>query len=515
MGIADKTVINIIAQSSAAIWLLVSSIVFTRYLTKADYGTFLQIMLVLNTTKLISFMGLPQSIYYFYHTVADRSKFILNNTLIVILISGSASGFVYWIIGNIAGWFDNPGISEFAILVALLIYFNCASIIREPILISHRALNLNALITFISSSLLFAPAILAAIYGAGIKKILEVMLVCTVIDHLIYLGIISMLFVSERNKRKKISKSSKRNNVSLMSQLRYALPIGFSSYLSIIGTQIDQYIISIFFTPSDYAVYSRGAIKIPFLSTIPFTVNDILMPKYVEAYRNNDTQTFLKYFHLGIEKVAKINFLVFGFLFATASSLITLFFTEAYLGATWVFRCYLFSLILGVAVTGLIPRASGKTNCIVISTIIYLTTNIIFSILFVKIIGAVGAALATIIASIIAGSYIISKSCKILNVTINRIFPWKFLFQLLSVSILASLPVYIIENSYQPEENLLVLKLALEWVIYLYLFIFLSVKNSLIFQDDIDLLNRWLRFDTGKVLQRITFTKVEPFGLSR
>ncbi len=49
MNIADKTIFNILAKSSEALMLLVSSVVFARYLSRFDYGTFLQVMLVVNT----------------------------------------------------------------------------------------------------------------------------------------------------------------------------------------------------------------------------------------------------------------------------------------------------------------------------------------------------------------------------------------------------------------------------------------------------------------------------------
>ena len=77
--------------------------------------------------------------------------------------------------------------------------------------------------------------------------------------------------------------------------------------------------------------------RIPILSTIHFTVNNIMMPRYVESYKNGDSKTFLHYFHLCIEKVAKINIPVFAFMFAISPSFIILLYTEEYAGAAWIF----------------------------------------------------------------------------------------------------------------------------------------------------------------------------------
>jgi O-antigen/teichoic acid export membrane protein len=261
----------------------------------------------------------------------------------------------------------------------------------------------------------------------------------------------------------------------------------------------------VFFAPQDYAVYSRGAMRIPFISSIPFTLNDIMMPKYVKAYQKGDIPDFLHNFHLCIEKVAKLNFPIFGLMFAIAPSIITFLYTEEYRGAASIFRVYLFALLTGITVYGVIPRASGKTSCLMVATALSIGINIPLSVVFVSQIGAIGAALATLVAGVIVTYYYLSQSCKILQISCGEIFPWKFLAQVLLISLIASVPVYVLEIVYQPTGLYRLILLIVEGLIYVYIYLFLMMRKSLIFEDEFELLQKWLRFDVNQFFRKIVF----------
>jgi len=508
MNIADKTVLNILAKSSEAFLLLISSIIMVRHLSKSDYGTFLQVMLIGNTTVMLTSLGLPHSIYYFFQIVPSRSRFVIRNVIFSLSAGLIASLIMYAFKGILSDLMNNPLLSEYGWITALFIFFRSPSALREPILISYDNLILNSAATVLCNIVVFVPVIIGVFFSQPLKILLIIFLISAGAEWIIFFYLMFKAMLNSR--RIHISEdasTSKKEMVGFKEQLLYALPIAVSGYIGIIGRQLDQYIVSVFFTPRDFAVYSRGAMQIPVLSSIQFTINNIMMPKYVSSYQTGDIQTFLRYFHLCTEKVAKINFPVFSFLFAVAPSIIKFFYTEEYIESSNIFRVYLFFLITSISVYSIIPRASGKTSFIMYATVLSVVSNIILSLILVSIIGPIGAAIATIISMVLGIFCYLFHDCKIIRVSFDKIFPWNYLFKLMLISLAASIPVYSLEYIYHPEGLNLFILLTIEAVIYFYCYLFLMMRYSMIFQDDMELLGKWFHIDARLFLCRITFVK--------
>ena len=504
MNLADKTIINILAKSGEAVLLLISSIVMVRYLNKEEFGTFLQIMLIMNTAVMFAYFGIPQSIFYFLHKTDNKASFVLRNIVIACILGGGAAVAVFFLNDSLGQWLNNPLLNEYKYVVVALVFLRGPIIMRDPLLISQGNLLLNSVASIVSNTLFYVPMIIAAFLSAGITVLFNVLLIASVVDLLSFFVLMGW-FVKHINKEDYVTADTRY--VGLLEQLRYAFPIGISSYIGIVGRQIDQYIVSAFFSPQSFAVYSRGAMRVPVLSTIQFTVNDIMMPYYVKDYRDGKIKSLLSRYHLCVEKVAKINFPVFVFLFLASPSLISLLYTEQYLGAVPVFRAYLFLLIINITTFGIIPRASGKTKSIFYASLINVVANIILSCLLVPVFGAVGAAIATILCAVLSGYYYLIMSCRILGIEMRQIFPWNFLARYLCISLIAGIPIFGIDYIAQLAGLHLLLTLSLEGIVYSLGFIFLVMRSDFLTADDLNTLSRWLKIDTKKWFRRVAFMK--------
>lgn len=506
MKLADQAIINIFAKSSEAILLIISSVVMVRYFSKSEYGTFLQIMLIVNTTIGLSYLGIPQSIYYFYPRALNPSRLVAQSIVISLFISLVVASGVYWLWNSLANILNNPELSQYGTIGSLLIFLRGPSSFREPILISNGSLIINSCATVICNLIIYAPLICAPFFLLSLSALLKMVLIATCFELSIYLATGLNLCIRERKRHpRETNVSSELADVSLKDQLLYALPIGISSYLGIIGKQMDQYIVSIFFSPNNFAVYSRGAMRIPVLHSIQITINNIMMPRYVKAYSSGDIKTFLDCFHRCIEKVAKVKYPVFAFLFAVAPSLVTLLYTSDYIEAASILRAYLLYLLTTVTVYAIIPRASGRTGCIMYGTAISISINIALSLVLIWMLGPIGAALGTVISGVITALYLLHRSCGILSVSFKDIFPWSYLGKLLMVTLAASFPVYCVEFWFEPQGIQLGGVLMGEGIMFGYVCMFLMMKCQLISSDDMELLSRWLRIDAALWLRRLTF----------
>ena len=508
MNLADKTILNILARGIGAFLLLISSVVLARYLSKNDLGTFLQAMLIVNTCMILSFFGLPQSIYYYYHRASNHRRLILQTFILAVVIAVFWAAIIFLNALTLSSLLNNKDIHLYITYIALIMCFRGVAQFRDPVLISADKLVLNSICTVAFNLNFYLPTITAPLFIFSLRDIFKFTTINCFIELLLTIIIISFASTNENNSLLNTNDQSSEQvkKISILEQIKYSLPIGISSYLGIFGRQIDQYLISIFFSPAQFAVYSRGSLSVPLINDFQFMIHDILMPKYVAYFRDGHIEKLLYLFHKATDKAAKIKFPAFCFLFATAPQLIRLLYTSKYDDAIPVLRVYLFFIILTVTVYGAIPRVSGKTSSISWSTLLAIIVNIIVSILLLPILGPTGAAFGTIFSSSINFLCLIFVSCKLLGISIKYFLPWRHLTHLLLISMIPSVPLYVLPLfSPLTEEKSLLIYLPLSAFFYLYTWCVLMMKQGLFHQEDLDTLSRWFRIDMTHWLPRLTF----------
>ena len=78
---------------SAFIFSLVSAIILSRYFTKADYGTFKQILYIYNTLLVIFTLGLPRTYSFFLPRVPiEEAKSVIKKINNILIASGLCMG---------------------------------------------------------------------------------------------------------------------------------------------------------------------------------------------------------------------------------------------------------------------------------------------------------------------------------------------------------------------------------------------------------------------------------------
>ncbi len=500
MSSADNIILNILSKAGGGVLLFLSSVVMVRYFPKEDYGAFLQIMLIVNTVALLGNFGLPESVYFFFQNTQDRVGFVGRSLLLAIGLAFFWALILYGVKGLFASWFHDPFIKQSGLILSLMASARIISQFREPVLISADKLLLNSWVNIFGEMLFFLPTIIGPLFIDSISVILTLVCLGAVITSVISLFVIT--FVIKTYKQPVLARDTSDTtfvNVTLLKQFKYSLPIAVASYIGIIGRQIDQYLVSLFFTSSDYAVYSRGALRLPVIANLQLFVNDLKMPQYVRHFRSGTKASFLRLYHKSIISVAKLKYPAFFFLFAMAPIIINVLYTSDYLDAVPVFRVYSLLLLTEVTMFGLIPRVSAKTKFITVSVIITILANILVSLLLLPILGALGAAAGTLISSCLGAFYLLLVSCKISGISLLNIFPWKLLAKLMLLSLLPSIPLYLIPHifSLKSEREGLIL-ILFGGIFYVLTWGLLMIKYRLITIEESEIIRKWLRIDLSR-----------------
>jgi O-antigen/teichoic acid export membrane protein len=401
-------------------------IVLARILLPEELGSYRQLFLIYTTFSTLLLLGIPQSVLYFLPKLRhpeSRNEFISRTVNLITVLAFIFGILIFAFRGLVAKVFNNPQLGQLLILYAVYPIFMFVTQIYSSVMLGLKLPEKTATFTLFS-------------VGTDLVLILGAALLTRNL-HLIVLGVmfssLCQWAFAEYNIR------SYRTKVSFdpgfyQEIFHYSLPLGLSSIIGMLSVQLDKLVISGFFTPAQYAVFSIGAMELPFISILNNSVNAVLLP-----HISTDPTQMGEIYRASVRKNALIifPFAVLGFIFA--KPLITLLYTETYLASVPYFQVYLLVLPLRIATYGIIFMAMQKTRYIMVNSLITLGSNLVLNIILVKLIGMMGAAVATVFVTWLSVGIYLYWIRKKLGLNLKELFPLKAIFKTALVALLAGL----------------------------------------------------------------------------
>ena len=401
-------------------------IFLARILTPADLGTYRQLFLIYATFSTLLLLGIPQSVLYFLpklRHIDSKAEFITRAMNLITLLAFVFGLGIFLFRGLIARIFNNPQLDALLLLFAVYPLFLFVTQIYSSVMLGLKQPAKTAVFTLFS-------------VGTDFVLILGVALLTRNLS-LIVLAVMLSAFLQWAYAQWQLSGFRAKTTFDpsfYRDVFQYSLPLGLASIVGMLSVQLDKLVISGFFTPEQYAVFSIGAMELPFISILNNSVNAILLP-HVSA----DPGQLSDVYRASVRKNALIifPFAALGFLFA--KPLITLLYTDVYLAAVPYFRVYLLILPLRVATYGIIFMALKKTKYIMTNAIVTLGLNLILNLILVKTIGMMGAAIATVIVTWLSVALYLHWIKNKLQLSLKALFPVKAIVKTALVAAAAGL----------------------------------------------------------------------------
>jgi len=404
-------------------------ILLARILVPAELGSYRQLFLIYSTFSTLLLLGIPQSVLYFLPKLRhiDSKREFISRT--VNLVSALAFVFglgIFLLRGFIARLFNNPQLELLLILYAVYPLFMFITQIYSQIMLGLKQPRKTAVFTLFSVATDFVLILGTAL----ITKNLYYIVLGLMVSALLQWGF------AQFQLRHWLTKVSFDPGF-YQEVFRYSLPLGLSSIIGMLSIQLDKLVVSGFFTPAQYAVFSIGAMELPFISILNNSVNAILLP-----HISSEPAKMTEVYRAAVRKNALIifPFAVLGLIFATP--LITFLYTETYLGSVPFFRVYLLNLPLRVASYGIIFMALRKTRYIMINSLVTLGLNLVLNLVLVRLIGMMGAVIATVIVTWLSVALYLYWMRHKLGLDLTELFPLKALLKTLLVAGISALPAY-------------------------------------------------------------------------
>ncbi|HOY83867.1 MAG: oligosaccharide flippase family protein [Candidatus Cloacimonetes bacterium] len=404
-------------------------IILARILVPAELGSYRQLFLIYSTFSTLLLLGIPQSVLYFLpklRHIDSKREFISRAVNLVSALAFVFGLAIFLLRGFIARVFSNPQLELLLILYAVYPLFMFITQIYSQIMLGLKQPGKTAVFTLFS-------------VAADFVLILGVALLTHNLYHIVLALMVSALLqwgFAQFQLRHWLTKASFDPGF-YHEVFQYSLPLGLASIIGMLSVQLDKLVISGFFTPAQYAVFSIGAMELPFIAILNNSVNAILLP-----HISSEPAKMTEVYRAAVRKNALIifPFAALGLIFA--QPLITLLYTETYLGSVPFFRVYLLNLPLRVATYGIIFMALHKTRYIMLNSIITLGLNLVLNLILVRLIGMMGAVIATVIVTWISVAVYLYWMRHKLGLDLKELFPLKALLKTALVAAISALPAY-------------------------------------------------------------------------
>lgn len=419
---------NAVTLTSSKIFVsmisVVSAMLLARFRTLEEYGTYSQIILVVNLATTFILLGLPNSINYFLakaNNQKEQQKFLSLYMTLSLILTIIMSLMLVALQPMIINYFNNPFISAFSFV---FIFYPWASLMINSLS--------NTCIVYSKTKKLTIFNILYAVTN------LIILLICKwfgmTFNFYMKAFMLSMtlfaIFAVYWMRKLVGNLKLYLNKKLIINVFKFSIPIGLASIIGTLNIELDKLVIGYFFSTEEYAVFTNAAKELP-LTMLASSVTAVLLPQLVKMLKRDKTKDAIKLWGNSINISYCIMCLFVGGLIVFAPDAMSLFYSKKYVtpdGLT-VFRIYNLILLFRCTYWGIILNATGNTKYIMYSSILCLVFNVIGNIIGCYVLGFIGPAVSSLIVIFIMSLFQLFFTCKIVKVEFKHIFPWKTLFK--------------------------------------------------------------------------------------
>lgn len=420
---------------------MIVSMFLSRYLSLEEYGTYSQIIIIVELFVTLLILGLPNSINYFLaktENKEDQKQFVSVYYSLSIFLSIIIGLVLILTSPIIANYFKNPLLSNFVYVLAILPWTKIMLSSIENILIVYNKTNMLIKFKIINSILILLNVIAVGIFSLSFYQYMLIFIIIqsvfTIVSFFIANGLVEKIVFSL--------------NKQLVTKIfKYSLPIGLASMLGIIKKEFDKLMIGGFYDTSSLAIYTNAAKELP-ITVISASLTAILIPQMVKLFKKEKTKeavslwkdtTELSYFFVCLFAVG---------IFVFAPEVMSILYSSKYIEGATIFRIYSLVLLFRCTYFGMVLSSIGKTKLILYSSIIVLVLNVILNFVFYYIIGFSGPALSTLLVTLISASIQLVLTSRVIKVSIKELFPWKKIVEFSLINVVFGIIFYLIKENF-------------------------------------------------------------------
>lgn len=483
-SLSRKAALLIIANAAKYAVGFVLPMVVVRFLTRSEYGTYQQLSLVATFAGGVMVLGLPTSIYYFYHRASAGSgrATLIAQTQIMLLISGLVAALAVALAAPLlAVWLHNPELRSLLPWYSLYVGLFIGGEHFLHVMISQNRYGLAVGLELVETFVRVVALVSVLVFGGSLRGIVMILaayaaLRLVVRSYWIWQGQDSVANASWAQR-------------SAAAQLAYGLPLAATVCIGVIGGLLDRTIVAVVFNPAAFAAYSVGALEIPLDSILQASVLNVLRASLPPLVMQGRIDEVIRVWRDSVRKLALIVVPSFVFLAFFAGRFITTLFTESYADSVAVFRIYVLLIPLHMLVVSVVPQVYGRTRLNLYVVAVAVATNVLLSFALLRYMGILGPATALVCSQYLSSLLYFVVTVRLLRTVPRRLLPIAALARTALASLLAVGPALYLAHSIESR----LLSLAAAAAIYAAGYFVAAYALGVFRETEIQAARSWLR----------------------
>lgn len=420
----NKMLTDSIALASVKVFTMATSILSTMVLSRtlpvADYGTYSTGNLIINTATLVSAFGLIDAVNYYYNgkNVKDRKSYV-NTVFFLLIICGAIAAAV--ILGAqelITQYFHNPKLGAIYAYIAFRPFLQNFSSGLQNLQVSIGKAKVVAVRNAAISISKLGAILLTSIYTKDISTIFTCMLVVEIIAFFFYYKVLKdnnvhiYPFEPDWSKIKEI--------------LVFCIPMGIYIQTNSLSRDLDKFVIGFYESTEKLAIYTNCSTKLPF-DLISGPLLTLLIPLLTRSIQNDDYKNSSSLFRCYL-KIGYIFTFAFGLgCITVAPQVVEFLYGSKYMEGVQVFIVYIVVDMINFISYSLVLSAKGHTKELMKISCGALILNLVINLALYRVMGFIGPAVATVIVTFGVSFHLLMKSAKILQERVITLFDLKHL----------------------------------------------------------------------------------------
>jgi O-antigen/teichoic acid export membrane protein len=348
-GFAQRAAWLTAANSIAFGLSFIAPLLLVRMLSQTEFGEYKQVFQILTSAMSALNLQVASTAYYFMPRAPEKKLQVMINVLAFYAAVGALVAALFIFYPECALLvFEGSNLPAYMPLlgVTILIWLVSSNLEVVPLALGDvRSSSVFIVISQLTKSALTVAAALAfhsvsaMIWAAAIQ------------------GILQILFMFVYIRRRFGSFRGAFDLALFKAQIGNALPFGLGSFAQVAQGDLHNFMVSRYFPPAGFAVYSAGLFQLPLLGLLTTSFAGALIPEVSRLAAAGERRAIIPIWLDAVRKLALVVVPSCALMFVLRYEIITLLFTDAYIEAAPLFGIYLFSALLPMTLTGAPIRA--------------------------------------------------------------------------------------------------------------------------------------------------------------
>jgi O-antigen/teichoic acid export membrane protein len=352
-GFARRAAWLTTANSIAFGLSFIAPLLLVRTLSQTEFGVYKQVFQILMSTISLLNLQVASTAYYFMPRALKKKLQVMINVLAFYGAIGALAGALFIFYPECALLvFKSGDLPAYMPLlgVTILLWLVSSNLEVVPLALGDvRASSVFIVISQLTKSALTIGAALvfhsvrAMIWAAAIQGMLQILF---------------MFVYIRRRFGQRLERIRDAFDMALFkAQICNALPYGLGSFAQTAQGDLHNFMVSRYFPPAGFAVYSAGLFQLPLLGLLTSSFSGALIPEVSRLAAAGERRAIIPIWLDAVRKLALVVVPICALMFVLRYEIITLLFTSAYSEAAPLFGIYLFSALLPITLTGSPIRA--------------------------------------------------------------------------------------------------------------------------------------------------------------